>query len=140
MRVHIEQPSPRDLDAIHAFLTETYWSPGIARDAVERACAHSVCTIARDEVGDLIGFARAVTDRTTFAWLCDVFVLPSHRGQGLARDLVAALQSELPNLRRWMLATLDAHEVYTPLGFEPLPAPERYMHIKQDAPYGRQTG
>jgi GNAT superfamily N-acetyltransferase len=139
--IAIAQPSARDLDVIHAFLAESYWSPGIPRDVVERACAGSVCAIARDQQSALIGFARAISDRATFAWLADVFVLPAHQGQGVSRRLVGALQNhpELQNLRRWLLATRDAHGVYAPLGFVPLDKPERYMQIRAAAPYGRAS-
>src|SRR4051794_11309429 len=75
----IEPPSAVDLDVIHRFLRDSYWSPGIARAVVERACAGSMCAIGRDADRSLVGFARLVTDRATFAWLCDVFVLPAHQ-------------------------------------------------------------
>jgi len=137
-----EQPSAADLDVIHGFLTETYWSPGVPREIVERACANSICVTARDEQGALVGFARAVSDRATFAWVADVMVLEAHRGKGLGRALVAALQAhpELQNLRRWMLGTRDAHGVYAPLGFAPLGIPERYMEIRAWTPYGKKAG
>ncbi len=142
MRVSIEQPGDADLGVIHAFLTETYWSPGIPREIVARAVANSICAITRDDAGALIGFARAVTDRATFAWVADVMVLPAHRGKGLGRALVRALMEhpELQNMRRWMLGTKDAHGVYAPLGFEPIGIPERYMHIRREKPYGKQVG
>jgi len=137
-RIAIEQPSETDIDAIHAVLRETYWSPGIPRDVVARACAHSMCAVARDDAGKLIGFARLVTDKATFAWLCDVIVLPGKQGRGLGRALVETFRQhpELQGLRRWLLGTKDAHGVYAPLGFTPLDAPERFMHIKNPAPYG----
>lgn len=139
--ITIEQPSATDIDAIHAVLRETYWSPGIPRDVVARACANSLCAIARDETGTLIGFARLVTDRATFAWLCDVVVLPGKQGRGLGRALVQTFQRhpDLQGLRRWLLGTRDAHDVYAPLGFTPLDAPERFMHIRNPAPYGKAT-
>ena len=129
--VRIESPGEGDLDAIHAFLRESYWSPGVARDAVARGCANSLCAIARDDSGALAGFARVVSDRASFAWLCDVFVLPAHQGRGVARSLVRALRAhpELQGLRRWLLATRDAHGVYAALGFAPLAQPERWMEI-----------
>jgi GNAT superfamily N-acetyltransferase len=138
-RIDIGAPGEADLDTIHAFLTESYWAPGIPRDLVARACGNSVCAIARDDRGEVIGFARAATDRATFAWLCDVFVLPAHREKGIARALVRTLMAhpDLRGLRRWLLATRDAHGVYAPLGFEPLAAPERWMEISSPAPYGR---
>jgi len=140
-RIAIEQPSQTDIGAIHAVLSQTYWSPGIPREIVARAFANSTCALARDDVGALIGFARLVTDKSTFAWLADVIVLPGHEGQGLARAMVRALRShpELQGLRRWLLATKDAHGVYAPLGFAPIAAPERYMEIKLAAPYGRAS-
>lgn len=139
MQIAIEQPSGSDIGVIHAFLAESYWSPGVPRDVVARACAHSLCAIARNGRGALIAFARLVTDRATFAWLCDVFVLPEHEGQGIARKLVQAFRDhpELQGLRRWLLATKDAHSVYAPLGFAPIAAPERWMEISPAAPYGR---
>lgn len=139
--ITIENPSFTDVETIHALLRETYWSPDIPRETVERAAHNSICAIARNEEGALIGFARVVSDRATFAWLCDVVVLPVHQGQGVARDLVRALQAhpELQGLRRWLLGTKDAHGVYAPLGFTPLDAPERFMHIRNPAPYGAPT-
>jgi N-acetylglutamate synthase-like GNAT family acetyltransferase len=137
--IAIEQPSKTDLDAIHAILRETYWSPGIPRETVARACANSMCAIARDDTGKLVGFARLVTDKATFAWLCDVIVLPGKQGRGLGRMLVRTFldHPELQGLRRWLLGTKDAHGVYTPLGFEPIDKPERLMQIRSATPYGR---
>ena len=142
MKISIEQPSESDLDVIHGFLTETYWSPGVAREVVARAAANSICAIARDGAGALVGFARVVTDRASFAWLADVLVLEAHRGNGLGRDLVRTLQEhpELRGLRRWLLGTRDAHGVYAALGFTPLGAPERYMEIHNPAPNGQAVG
>jgi GNAT superfamily N-acetyltransferase len=100
-----------------------------------------VCGLARRDGGDLVVFARVVSDWATFAWLCDVFVVPEARGRGLARGLVAALMAapDLQGLRRWALATADAHGVYAPLGFAPISAPERWMEIKRPSPYGVLT-
>lgn len=139
--IAIEQPSAADLDIIYAVLRETYWSPGIPREVVARGAANSLCAIARDDAGALVGYARLVTDRATFAWLCDVIVLPAHKGKGVGRDLVRTLRShpELQNLRRWLLGTRDAHGVYAPLGFTPIAAPERLMEIRNLAPYGKAT-
>lgn len=136
--IAIEQPSQTDINIIHAVLAETYWSPGIPREVVAKAAANSICAIARDQSGALIGFARLVTDRATFAWLCDVIVLPAHQGQGIARDLVRAFQAhpELGNLRRWLLGTRDAHGVYEKLGFTAIEEPHRLMHKRNTNPYG----
>ncbi|MEQ1709217.1 MAG: GNAT family N-acetyltransferase [Terricaulis sp.] len=141
VRIVIEQPTDPDIDVIHAALRETYWSPGIPRDVVARACANSMCAIARDEAGKLIGFARLVTDKATFAWLCDVIVLPGRQGRGLGRALVAVFREhpDLQGLRRWLLGTKDAHGVYAPLGFTPLTAPGRFMEIKLANPYGKPS-
>lgn len=139
--IAIEQPSETDMDTIHAMLRETYWSPGIPRETVERACANSMCAIARDAEGKLIGFARLVTDKATFAWLCDVVVVPGKQGKGLGRALVRTFldHSELKGLRRWLLGTKDAHGVYEPLGFARVDKPERLMHIPNFIPYGVAT-
>lgn len=135
--ITIEQPSEAELDIIHAALTESYWSPGIPRDLVARGFRNSLVALARRD-GVLIGFARLVTDGTTFAWVCDVMVLPDHRGGGVGRDLVRAFRSrpELQGLRRWLLGTRDAHGVYAALGFAPLGAPERLMEIRNLSPHG----
>lgn len=117
-------------DRVHAWLASTYWSPGIARERVERAIARSHCVGAYR--GDVqLGFARVVTDHATFAWLADVFVDPAANGQGIARGMTRFLieHPELQGLRRWMLATRDAHGVYSALGFTPLPDPSVYMEI-----------
>lgn len=129
-----DDPWRVDLDVVHGFLTAAYWSPGVSRDTVARAVAGSVVVGAyQPPTGRQVGFARAVTDRATFAWLADVFVLPGHRGQGLARAMVTALleHPDLRGLRRWMLATADAHRLYTGLGFAPPDHPERLMERRQ---------
>ena len=140
-RIAIEQPSESDIDVIHAVLRETYWSPGIPRDVVSRAAANSLCAIARDDASKLIGYARLVTDKTTFAWLCDVIVLPGRQGRGVGRALVRCFldHPELKGMRRWLLGTKDAHGVYAALGFKPLDRPERFMIIRNPAPYGAPT-
>lgn len=140
-KIAIEQPSETDIDVIHGVLTKSYWSPGIAREIVATACANSMCATARDEEGKLVGFARLVTDRATFAWLCDVIVLPGKQGKGVGRNLVRAFQQhpELQGLRRWMLGTRDAHGVYEALGFTAIEEPHRLMHIRNWNPYGVPT-
>jgi GNAT superfamily N-acetyltransferase len=131
-------PEALDLDVIHGFLTESYWSPGIPRDTVARAVAGSLCVGAYD-AGRQVGFARLVTDRATFAWLADVFVLPEARGQGIARAMVQALMDhpEMQGLRRWLLATLDAHGVYAALGWTPLAHGERFLERHDPDVYRR---
>lgn len=118
-----------DVDTIHGFLRTAYWSPGVARDVVERSIEGSLPMGLYAPDGRQAGYARAVTDRATFGYLADVFVLPEHRGRGLSRFLVRALleHPDLTTLRRWMLATADAHGVYEALGFTPLEDPNRWM-------------
>jgi predicted N-acetyltransferase YhbS len=137
--IAIEQPTDSDIEVIHAVLRESYWSPGIPRETVARAAANSICAIARDERGKLIAFARVVSDKATFAWLCDVIVLPGRQGKGLGRAVVRTLQQhpELQGLRRWLLGTKDAHGVYAPFGFTEIEEPNRLMHIRNTSPYGR---
>lgn len=131
-------PAQLDLDAVYGFLSTCYWSPGIARARLERAVAHSLCFAAYDPAtprpGDaskpaLVGFARLVTDRATYAYLCDVFVLESHRGRGISKRMMEAIVShpELQGLRRFALFTRDAHKLYAQFGFEPTADPSRYM-------------
>ena len=98
---------------------ESYWAAGRPAEVTQRAIQGSVCVGAYTPAGEQAGFARVVTDGATFAWLCDVFVLAGHRGHGLARRMVQAAfeLDELAGVRRWVLATKDAHGVYTPLGF-----------------------
>jgi GNAT superfamily N-acetyltransferase len=135
--IAIGQPTAADIDVLHPLLRESYWSPGIPRETVERACALSLCAIARDSNGVLTGFARAVSDRTVFAWVCDVMVVPAHRGAGLGRQLVRTLMEcpDMQTVRRWMLGTADAHGVYAELGFAPIRAPERLMEVIRPAHY-----
>lgn len=117
-----------DMKTIHGFLSSTYWSPGIPRRTIERAIAHSLC-IGGYVDGQQVAFARLVTDRATFAYLANVFVLPSHRGQGLSRRLLEALLAhpDVQGLRRLLLVTRDAHGLYAKFDFTPLAAPDRFM-------------
>jgi GNAT superfamily N-acetyltransferase len=123
-----DDPTLLDLDVIHGFLRESYWAAGIPREVVERSLRGSVC-FGLYEGGAQVGFARCVTDRATYAYLADVFVLPSHRGRGLSKWLMECIAAhpDLQGLRRWSLITRDAHRLYAQYGFVPLPAPERYM-------------
>jgi len=117
-----------DRDAIHEFLRGSYWARGIPRELVDRAIDNSLCFGLYDG-GRLVGFARVITDFTTFAYLSDVFVLESHRGRGLGTRFMERVLShpDLQNLRRWMLATADAHGLYRRVGFTALSKPERLM-------------
>lgn len=126
-------PAGLDLDRVHAWLSAAYWSPGVRRDVVERAFANSLSAAAYDQDGVQIGVARVVTDQATFAWLCDVFVDARARRRGIARAMVQALIDDprLQTLRRWCLATRDAHDVYAPLGFAAVDA-RIWMERKPD--------
>ncbi len=117
-----------DLDVIHGFLTRSYWSPGIPRETVERAIQHSL-PFGLYLGAAQVGFARVITDFTSFGYLADVFILEAHRGKGLSKWMMQVLFShpELQGFRRWMLATRDAHGLYRQVGFTSLAAPERFM-------------
>jgi GNAT superfamily N-acetyltransferase len=131
-----------DVAAIHAYLSEeSYWAAGIPRQTVQRAIDHSLNFGLYAPDGRLAGFARIVTDYATFAWLCDVFVLGEFRGLGLSKWLMAQVWAhpDLQGLRRRLLATLDAHGLYTQFGFAPLAAPDRFLEIRQPNPYGAET-
>jgi GNAT superfamily N-acetyltransferase len=119
-----------DIEAVHAFLSQSYWSPGVPLEVVRRAVENSTC-FGLLHHRDQVGFARVVTDKATFAYLADVYVLEAHRGQGLSKRLVAAVQShpELQGLRRFLLATRDAHGLYGQFGFRPLSNPGRMTEI-----------
>jgi GNAT superfamily N-acetyltransferase len=122
-------PARQDVDSIHRMLAGTYWSANIRRDVVAEALRNSIVVLAiDDDSGAVVGLARVVTDRATFAWLCDVFVLESHRGHGLSRRMLEELERHpsLHTLRRWCLATRDAHGLYEKFGYRPVPA-DRWM-------------
>jgi GNAT superfamily N-acetyltransferase len=121
-------PMRLDVALVHRFLADSYWARGIPRATVEAAIRGSLC-FGLYEHGAQVGFARLITDRATFAYLADVFVLESHRGRGLAKVLMEALVAhpEMQGLRRWVLATRDAHALYAQYGFRPLAAPDRFM-------------
>ena len=116
------------VDRVHGWLASSYWSPGIERSLVERAIAGSHCLGAYRD-GVQVGYARTITDHATFAWIADVFIDESCRGEGLGRRMVQWFL-DLPSfdgMRRVALGTLDAHGVYEALGFHPLLRPERFM-------------
>jgi GNAT superfamily N-acetyltransferase len=119
-----------DLEAIHEFLTHSYWSPGVPMEIIERAIANSLC-FGLFHAQDQVGFARVITDKATFAYLADVYILESHRGNGLSKWLLEVIQGheDLQGLRRFMLATRDAHGLYSQFGFKALANPSRMMEI-----------
>jgi GNAT superfamily N-acetyltransferase len=134
-------PARLDAALVHTWLSkDAYWAMGRPREKQDRAIATSlnfgVYAAADDAaVGDeaahgaQVGYARVVTDESTFAWLCDVYIAPGARGKGLGTALVAAVRDHLApfGLRRILLATADAHGVYAKVGFEPLAMPEKWM-------------
>ncbi|MDF2177959.1 GNAT family N-acetyltransferase [Aliiglaciecola sp. CAU 1673] len=128
-----------DLDAIHQALSNSYWSPGIPKSLVAKAIQHSMCFGVFFE-GKQVGFARMITDRASFAYLADVYVLQEHSGQGVGKALMDFLlgHPELQGLRRIMLCTRDAHGLYSQFGFSEVPNPEIMMQIHSPNIY--QTG
>jgi GNAT superfamily N-acetyltransferase len=121
-------PARIDRDLVHGFLAASYWSKGIPREVFERSLANALCFSLYDGAAQ-VGFARVVTDRATFAYLADVFVLQAHRGRGLSKVIMEAVVAhpDLQGLRRWVLATRDAHGLYARYGFTPLAEPARFM-------------
>lgn len=131
-----------DVELIHRFLAhEAYWSRGIPRATVERAIAGSLCFGGYLD-GRQVAFARVVTDGATFGYLADVFVLPEHRGRGYAKALMAAVMGhpQLQGLRRFSLATSDAHTLYAGFGFTAPSRPQNLMEKLDPDIYTRQPG
>jgi len=129
-----------DFNMIYNYLgKESYWSKGIAAERVRTSIDNSMCFGVYDN-GKQVGFARVITDKAIFAYLCDVFVLKSHRGLSLSKWLLQTIRShpELQGLKRWMLATNDAHGLYKQFGFGPLTNPEKWMDIY--APFKTDQG
>lgn len=126
-----DDPAELDLDRIHRWIgSESYWAQGRTRARQEAAIAGSWNFGAYDdETGRQLGYARVVTDRATFAWLCDVFVDDAARGRGVGKALVERIVGELDavGIRRTMLATSDAHGLYARSGFEPLDDPGKFL-------------
>lgn len=130
-------PAKLDRALIAEFLASSYWAKGIPLATVERSLAHSLCFALLD--GDRqIGFARVISDHATIAYLGDVFVLPEYRGRGLSKWLMECIisHSELQGLRRWILATSDAHGLYEKFGFTPLKKSEIFMERHNPNAYG----
>ena len=117
-----------DLAFVHNFLSRSYWAKNIPFEVVRRSIENSLC-FGLYKADEQIGFARVITDSATFAYLCDVFVSEEYRGRGLSKWLMEtiSLHPKLQNLRRWMLATKDAHGLYSQFGYTPLDAPEVFM-------------
>lgn len=127
-----------DIDAMHAFLTRCYWSPGIPLATVERAARNSLCFgLYEKSSGKQVGLTRVVTDHATFAYLCDVYVLEEHRGHGLGKFLMRAVMAHpaLTGARRTMLGTRDAHGLYAQYGFRQPPDDGVIMQILRPDAY-----
>jgi GNAT superfamily N-acetyltransferase len=129
-------PALLDLALIHEFLSnESYWARGVPMEVVERSIANSlsfgVYAAGAETAHEQVGFARVTTDRATSAYLQDIFILPNYRGLGLSRKLMEAILAhpELQGLRRWILATADAHKLYEKFGFSSLSTPDRFMEL-----------
>lgn len=133
-------PARLDVDAMHAYLTRSYWSPGIPRDVVERASRNSLCFGVYERGGGQVGLARVVTDHATFAYLCDVYVLEEHRGKGLSKWLMREVMAHpaLTGARRAMLGTRDAHGLYARHGFGAPPQDGVLMQILRPDIYKSQ--
>jgi GNAT superfamily N-acetyltransferase len=121
-------PTRLDVNAIADMLSRAYWAQGRTPEVIARYLQHSL-TFGLYDGSRQIGLARVVSDYTTFAWLCDVFIHEDYRGHGLGKWLIETVHShpDLQNLRRWMLATKDAHGLYSQFGWVPLESPERWM-------------
>jgi len=132
-----DDPHRLDLAAIHRFISrESYWAEGISEALLARAIAHSLC-FGLYEGARQVGFARVVTDRATFGYLCDVYVESERRGAGLGKWLVACVleHPDLQGLRRIALMTRDAHDLYRPFGFRVMPEATRYLEIHRPDVY-----
>ncbi len=132
-----------DVSVIHQYLSEeSYWAKNIPKAIVETSIANSICYGVFYNNAQ-VGFARLVTDKATFAYLADVFILPSHRGKGLSKWLVQVILAhpELQTLRRWMLGTMDAHGLYEQFGWKGLTeeASRRFMQIHNPDVYKNLT-
>jgi len=121
-------PSRLNVDAVTDMLSRAYWAQERTSEFIARYLQHSLTFGLYDESRQ-IGLARVVSDYTTFAWLCDVFIHEDYRGRGLGKWLMKTVHShpDLQGLRRWMLATRDAHGLYSQFGWTPLDNPERWM-------------
>jgi len=133
-----------DLDVVHGFLTNCHWAKGISRELVQKSIQHSLC-FGVYELSDgerkQVGFARVISDFATFAYLSDVFVLESHRGNDLSKQLLTEIMKhpELQGLRRWMLVTTHAHGLYEQFGFSAPQHPEKIMEIFVPNLYEREA-
>jgi ribosomal protein S18 acetylase RimI-like enzyme len=129
-----------DVDAVHGFLARSFWARGISKDLVAKSIAHSLCFGLFDGQAQ-IGFARVVTDSSTYAYLCDVYVLEQYRGQGLGKWMIEFVMAhpDVQGLRRFQLVTRDAHGLYRRFGFQTPANPDRYMEIFRSGMYSTDS-
>ncbi|AJQ93712.1 GNAT family N-acetyltransferase [Gynuella sunshinyii] len=124
-------PKDMDVSAIHQFLSRSYWSEGLPMSVLQKAMKNSMCFGIFTSDRQQVGFARMITDKATFAYLADVYILEAHRGKGLSKWLVKNIleHPDLQGLRRILLATRDAHELYARFGFEAVQDAKPFMQI-----------
>lgn len=127
----VTKKSELELEMIYNFLTNSYWAKGRSREAVKKSIENSLC-FGIFKFDTQVGFARIITDKVTFAYLADVFVLPDHRGLGLSKMMLNFIleHPDLRDVKSIMLATKDAHKLYTQFGFRQLDRPEKFMILK----------
>ena len=121
-----------DFEVVYKYLNgDSYWANGIQAEKLRKAVENSMCFGVYDRENNQVGFARVITDQATFAYICDLFILPGFRGLGLSKWLVQSIlgHPELQGLRRWSLATADAHGLYNQFGFTQITRPEVWMEI-----------
>jgi GNAT superfamily N-acetyltransferase len=134
--------SKLQIEIIHDYLSnQSYWAKGIPKQTIQKSIDNSIAFgvyLHDDNTLNQVGFCRIISDLATYAYLADVFVLEEFRGKGLSKLLMETIlkHPDLQGLRRWVLATLDAHGLYTQFGFTPLDKPENFMQIKVENPYG----
>lgn len=124
-------PQEMDFETIHSYIVRSYWAAGIPEETLRRGLEHSLNFCVLTDSDELVGFARVITDQATFAYLSDVFILEEHRGQGLSKQLMSAITEDtrLQGLRRFLLATADAHTLYAQFGFTVPAKPGNLMEI-----------
>jgi N-acetylglutamate synthase-like GNAT family acetyltransferase len=130
----------KHLTEVHAFLTMSYWAEGIPKNIVKRSMQNSLCFGVLHKK-KLVAFSRVITDKATYVYLADVFVLEEHRGKGLSKKMMEAVKAhrDLQGIRRFMLVTRDAHGLYAQYGFKPLSQPERHMELVDKEVYKRKA-
>jgi GNAT superfamily N-acetyltransferase len=136
-----DDPARLDVRAMHAYLRSAYWCEQVPLEVLERAVQGSLCIGAYDVQGAQVGLVRFISDYATFCYVCDVYVLEEHRGQGLSKAMLALGMEhpKLQGLRRWSLVTADAHGLYKKFGFAAPLRPERYMERMDPEIYKRQA-